>query len=226
MEPLLPDECRVLGVLIEKQMTTPDQYPLSLNAIVNGSNQKNNRFPVMEMDDARAIAAADGLRERGLVSVVEQAGARVAKYKHAAAEKLQCRPAELALLAELLLRGPQTAGELRTRAARMQPFESLVATEGFLHSLLDRPEPLVRRLPPPPGTRAEKWAQMLNPELHPIDAMAVAAGAITAAEQAHSLTASPLADRVEALEADVAQLRDALRKLAAEVGAADPTMGQ
>ena len=87
--------------MIEKQMTTPDQYPLTLNAIVNGSNQKNNRFPVLEMNDDQAYAATEGLRQKGLVVVVEQSGARVSKYKHTAAEKFDCRPAELALLAEL-----------------------------------------------------------------------------------------------------------------------------
>ncbi|HEX8914914.1 MAG TPA: DUF480 domain-containing protein, partial [Humisphaera sp.] len=162
MDPLTPDEARVLGVLIEKQMTTPDQYPLTLNAVVAGASQKNNRFPVVEMTDDAAISAAEGLREKGLAARVEQAGARVSKYKHLAAEKLECRPAELALLAELLLRGPQTLGELRGRASRMQAFESLPATEGFVRSLMDRPTPLVRRLPPAPGTRAEKYEQLLG----------------------------------------------------------------
>jgi uncharacterized protein len=213
MEPLLPDECRVLGVLIEKQMTTPDQYPLTLNAIVNGSNQKNNRFPVLEMNDDQAYTATEGLRQKGLVVVVEQSGARVAKYKHVAAEKLDCRPAELALLAELLMRGPQSAGELRTRASRMAPFESLPATEGFLRSLMERPEPLVRRLPPTPGTRAEKYAQLLCPEAHPIDAMAVAANAIVAAEAAHAPSTPGLADRVALLEQEVDALKEMVRKL-------------
>jgi uncharacterized protein YceH (UPF0502 family) len=169
MEPLTPDECRVLGVLIEKQMTTPDQYPLTLNAIVAGSNQKNNRSPVLEMSDDAAEAAADGLRAKGLVVRVEQSGARVVKFRHAAAEKLDCRPAELALLAELLLRGPQTVGELRGRASRMQAFESLPAAEGFLRSLMERPVPLVRRLPPVPGSRAERYADLLSPDAHPLD---------------------------------------------------------
>lgn len=218
MEPLLPDECRVLGVLIEKQMTTPDQYPLTLNAIVNGSNQKNNRYPVLEMNDDQAFAALDGLRAKGLVVVVEQSGARVAKYKHLAAEKLDCRPAELALLAELLLRGPQTAGELRSRASRMQAFESLPSTEGFLRSLMERPEPLVRRLPPTPGTRAEKYAQLVGPDAHPIDPLSVAAGAIVAAEAAQAPVSDGLTDRVAALEAEVASLRETVDQLKVLLG--------
>src|SRR4051812_20714359 len=162
MDPLTPDEARVLGVLIEKQMTTPDQYPLSLNAIVAGSNQKNNRAPVLEMSDDAAYSAVEALRERGLAVRVEQSGARVSKYKHAAGEKLDCRPAEVALLAELLVREPQTTGELRGRAGRMQAFESLQDVEGFLRSLMEKS--LVKRIAPAPGTRAEKYVQLLTQE--------------------------------------------------------------
>ena len=225
MEPLSPDECRVLGVLIEKQMTTPDQYPLTLNAIVSGSNQKNNRSPVLEFSDDQAYAAAERLREKGLAVRVEQSGARVSKYRHAAAEKLDCRPAELALLAELLLRGPQTVGELRGRASRMQAFESLADAEGFLRSLMERPVPLVRRLPPLPGSRAERYAQLLAPDAHPPDP-ATATTTTTTTSSPSVTTAVPaedgLADRVAALEQEVATLREALRTLATSVGADDP----
>ena len=227
MDPLSPDECRVLGVLIEKQMTTPDQYPLTLNAIVSGSNQKNNRSPVLELSDDAAFTAAEGLREKGLAVRVEQSGARVSKYKHLAAEKLDCRPAELALLAELLLRGPQTVGELRGRASRMQAFESLPSAEGFLRSLMDRPEPLVRRLPPVPGSRAERYAQLLSPDAHPLDpAAATMTASPTAAVPLPPAVLAPadagLADRVAALEGEVATLREALRRLAQSLGADDP----
>src|SRR2546423_14387749 len=102
---LTPDESRVLGVLIEKALTTPDQYPLSLNAIVNGANQKNNRDPVMQMTDDAAFEAAEGLRGKGLAVRVDQAGSRVHKYKHSAIEKLPARTGEVAILAELMLRG-------------------------------------------------------------------------------------------------------------------------
>jgi uncharacterized protein YceH (UPF0502 family) len=107
----------------------------------------------------------------------------------------------------------------------MAPFESLATLEGFLRSLMERPDPLVRRLPPAPGTRAEKYAQLLNPELHPIDAMAVAVGTIAAAEAAQAADPS-LSKRVETLEAEVAVLREAIAKLAAEIGAADPLSPQ
>src|SRR5579864_727012 len=108
---LTPDESRVLGVLIEKALTTPDQYPLTLNAVLNGANQKNNRDPVVAIDDACAFEALEGLRVKRLVVRAEMAGSRVNKYRHQAGETLHVRTAELAILAELLLRGPQTLGE-------------------------------------------------------------------------------------------------------------------
>src|ERR1700688_5054687 len=115
MNQLTPDESRVLGALIEKAFTTPDQYPLTLNAVVNGSNQKNNRDPVTTLDDTRAFDALEVLRGKGLVVRADMAGSRVNKFKHQTSEALHVRPAEVALLAELLLRGPQTLGELRGR---------------------------------------------------------------------------------------------------------------
>lgn len=229
MDPLTADECRVLGVLIEKQMTTPDQYPLTLNAVAAGASQKSNRAPVIELDDDRADAAAEGLRAKGLAARVEQAGARVAKYRHLAAEKLDCRPAELALLAELLLRGPQTLGELRGRASRMQAFESLPAAEGFVRSLMDRPEPLVQKLPPSPGSRAERYEQLLGEELEgggdaadhddAPEPVAATSGAVVP-QEVETLTA-----RVTALEAETAALRAAVRRLAADAGMDDPLRG-
>src|ERR1700726_4571649 len=119
---LTPDESRVLGVLIEKATTTPDQYPLSLNAVVNGANQKNNRDPVMIIEEGRAFEALESLRTKGLVVRSDMAGSRVKKSRQQASEVLHARPAEIALMAELLLRGPQTLGELRGRASRMHPF--------------------------------------------------------------------------------------------------------
>src|SRR6478752_7821538 len=139
---LTPDESRVLGVLIEKAMTTPDQYPLSLNAVVNGANQKNNRDPVLTMEENQAFAALEGLRGQGLVIRSDMVGSRVNKYKHAAGEALHARPGELAILAELMLRGPQTLGELRGRASRMHPMESLDDVKNMLRALSERDEPL------------------------------------------------------------------------------------
>src|SRR4051812_20848139 len=151
---LTPDESRVLGVLVEKATTTPDQYPLTLNAIVNGANQKSNRDPVTTMDEGRAFDAVEGLRGKGLAVRVDAVGSRTNRYRHQAGEGLRVRPAELALLAELLLRGPQTLGELRGRASRMHPFETLDDVKNMLRALTDRDEPLARDLPPSPGSRA------------------------------------------------------------------------
>jgi hypothetical protein len=132
---LTPDESRVLGVLIEKALTTPDQYPLTLNAVINGANQKNNREPVTTMDDGQAFEALEGLRAKGLVIRADMAGSRVNKYRQQAGEAMRVRTAELAILAELLLRGPQTLGELRGRASRMHPFETTEAVKNMLNAL-------------------------------------------------------------------------------------------
>jgi uncharacterized protein YceH (UPF0502 family) len=214
---LTPDESRVLGVLIEKALTTPDQYPLTLNAVVNGSNQKNNRDPVLTIDDNRAFEALEGLRAKKLVVRADMAGSRVNKYKHLAGETLAARAAEVAILAELLLRGPQTLGELRGRASRMHPFESLDAVKNMLTALSTREEPLVRELPPAPGSRAERYAQLLCPDLHPLDLPTGEAG-----QESASAPSGGLSARVDALQVQVAMLKDALRKLASAIGEPDP----
>jgi uncharacterized protein YceH (UPF0502 family) len=202
-------ESRVLGVLVEKAMTTPDQYPLSLNATHNGANQKNNRDPVLNMSEDEVFDGLEGLRNKGLVVRVDVPGNRVHKYRHNAGEVLHVRPAELAILAELLLRGPQTLGELRGRAGRMAPLESLEVTKGMLTSLMTAAEPMVMELPPSPGTRAERYAQLLCPELHPHNAAPVAI----------SSSATPtLLDRVIVLEQKVQTLSDSLNRLLEKLG--------
>ncbi|HWE93751.1 MAG TPA: YceH family protein [Tepidisphaeraceae bacterium] len=212
---LTADEARVLGVLIEKGFTTPEQYPLTLNAVVNGANQKNNRDPVLTMDEGRAFDALEGLREKKLIIRADMAGSRVNKFRHQAGEALHARPAEVAILAELLLRGPQTLGELRGRASRMQPFESIEAVKNMLAALMSREESLVRELPPAPGSRAERYVQLLSPELHPLDVAGPAAAPSTQ-------PSSGLEARVETLERELADLREALRKLALSIGEPDP----
>src|SRR3954471_14429834 len=223
---LSPDESRVLGVLVEKATTTPEQYPLSLNAVVNGANQKNNRDPVLTMDEGAAFEALEGLRAKGLVVRVDMAGSRVNKYRHQAGEALQVRAAELAILVELLLRGPQTLGELRGRASRMHPLESLDVVKNMLRARVEREEPLATELPPAPGSRAERYAQLLCPDLHPLD---VPAGGAAPASPAPPIGGAPpprpppmggavLSELVTRLEPEVKPLRDALRRLAAAVG--------
>jgi uncharacterized protein len=212
---LTPDESRVLGVLIEKAQTTPDQYPLSLNAIVNGSNQKSNRDPVLEMSEDAVHDAAEGLRTKQLAARVDQIGSRVHKYRHSAIETLHVRTAELVILAELLLRGPQTLGELRARASRMQPFESIERVKEMIRALTERPEPFVKEIPPSPGSRAERYAQLLCRDLHDIGE---GAGETSAPVRSAMGTANPLAERVTKLEAEVVSLRELFAKLADAVG--------
>lgn len=161
MEPLTTDECRVLGVLVEKAQCTPAQYPITLNALVSGCGQKSNRNPVVSFDEERVLDALYSLRRKDLAVIVDMAYGRVLRYKHNARKALEIDTSELVVLTELLLRGPQTVGELRTRATRMHPLESLEIVNNILEHLGARDQPLVRKLPPAPGGRAERYAHTL-----------------------------------------------------------------
>ncbi|MCC7350062.1 MAG: YceH family protein [Phycisphaerales bacterium] len=205
---LTADEARVLGVLVEKAQTTPEQYPLSLNALVNGANQKNNRDPVTELDENAVFSAVESLRAKGLVVRVDQMGARVSKYRHNANEVLHVRTAELVILAELMLRGPQTLGELRARASRMHPLESTEQAQGMLDALMNRPEPLAKMIPPSPGTRAQRFVQLLCADSHPIEATTVTAESPT----------GDFKERINRLEEQVRVLRQAVVQLAGSLG--------
>ena len=203
-------EARVLGVLIEKEQTTPEQYPLTRNAVTMGCNQKSNRAPEMSLPESEVAVVLDKLTVHGLVGRVNPLGSRVEKYRHNAAERLGLRPVEMAVLAELLLRGPQSPGELRTRASRMSAIASLEELTVTLEPLLRRG--LVRRVPPGQGSRAERFAQLLAPDAHPLDAPAR-----PAADSSPRVTSgSP--DRVAALEARVAQLEQRLATLTERLG--------
>lgn len=159
---LTATEIRVLGSLVEKQITTPDYYPLSLNALVNACNQLTNREPVMSLDETTVVRALDGLREKRLATQFSGAEARVAKYKHTLNDRLLLTPGETALLCVLMLRGPQTIGELRTRTERLFPFDTLPEVEEALNALAARkPQPLVTRLPRAPGTKESRYAHLL-----------------------------------------------------------------
>jgi uncharacterized protein YceH (UPF0502 family) len=162
VDTLLNDmETRILGCLIEKELTTPDYYPLSLNALVNACNQKSNRDPIIETGEEEVIPALDSLRFKQLV-VVSAEGGRVPKYRHILAEKLGLLSPELAVMCELLVRGPQTGGELRTRAERMHPFPDSAAMEEILRELMEREPPLVTRLARQPGRKEPRYAHLFS----------------------------------------------------------------
>lgn len=206
--PLDPLEQRALGVLMEKELSTPEYYPLTLNALVNGCNQSSNRDPVLAVSDEEAQAAVDGLRDRHLAATVQGAGARALKYAQRFTEVRGLSVQEAAILAELLLRGPQTPGELRGRSARMYPFQDLTEVDAALSLLAEtEPEPLVVKLPRAPGTKESRYAHLLG---GPVALEAEAAPGVPAAPAAPGLGA-----RVAALEEQLERLRqefEAFRK--------------
>ncbi len=208
-------EARVLGCLIEKQFTTPDTYPLTLNSLTLACNQKSNRDPVMEVEEQVVLRALDTLRDKKLIEMVSMAGSRVMKYKHQAERALVLEPPPLALLSELLVRGPQTAGELRGRAARMCPFENIEAVEQVLGMLATRsPEPLVVLLPRQPGRKEPRYAHLLSGMLKPEELAAMASG--PAPDKAR-ITVQAENERIEKLEVELAMLRQDMSTVQAQV---------
>lgn len=197
---------RVLGCLIEKQLCTPEVYPLSLNALVNACNQKSNRDPLMALDEATVVRALDELRDCKLACMVSLAGSRVIKYEHQAVTELQLEKAPLALLCELLVRGPQTLAELRSRAERMLAFLDPAEAERHLRDLLERHEPLVVLLPRQPGRKEQRYAHLL------CGAIAIEE-APTAAPEPARLVVQAENERLARLEGEVAALRTTLEQL-------------
>lgn len=192
---------------------------MTLNSLVNGANQKNNRNPVTQYDDNDVLRAINGLKAKGLVIQVDSAGSRTSKYRQEAGQKLGLGKAALVLLAELMLRGPQTLGELRSRASRMQPFETIDQVRGTLEGLTERNPPLIRRLPPPPGSRAEEYQQLLSPDANPVDPTDLPD---SSAEQSLLVGAPTTRQRIAQLESQVARLEQAVRHLATALGEPDP----
>lgn len=209
MMQLTPHECRALGVLVEKAQTTPQQYPLTLNALTAGCNQKNNREPVMDLSHEQAQIALDGLRHKGLAREVMLSGSRVEKFRHVARETLEIDTRELVILAELMMRGPQTLGELRNRASRMHALESTDVVKNIIDGLMGRPEPFVRELPPAPGDRAPRYAQLLCPEAHPLDAPPAVASVSVPPRH----VPDDLRQRVENLEREMERLKLVISQL-------------
>jgi hypothetical protein len=240
---LTPIEARVIGCLIEKQITTPDQYPLSLNALVNACNQKSNRDPVLELEERIVQHTVDDLGRKHLVVEKSGFGSRVPKYQHRFCNTeygtLKLDPQELAIVCELLLRGPQTPGELRSRAARMADFSDVSEVEAALTRLSRREDgPFVTQLAREPGRRDSRWAHLFSgpvegggAELHPVDARVDAghaAGdrATATAGALRSAIATPETafpdmrqeDRLERLEDEVRALRAELNDLKSRLG--------
>ena len=207
-------ECRVLGVLIEKERTVADSYPLSLNALVLGCNQKTARDPVLNASEAEVLAAVDDLKALSLV--VEVSGSRVARYEHNLQRVLHVPSQSVAILALLMLRGPQTAAELRASTERLHRFADISSVEAFLDELAARqPEPLVLRLPRAPGAREARWAHLLG---GPVEVANAASAAATDDVVSSGEIAALKANQMR-LHAEVAHLRAQLQRLAAELGA-------
>ena len=198
--PLSPAELRVLGALIEKESTTPEYYPMSLNALVAACNQKTNRWPVTEYADDDVLAALEDLKPRGYAAAIT-GGSRVTKFAQRFTEKLNLGRRETAILCVLMLRGPQTIGEIKGRTERMYSFADLDETETVLQKMIDSSEgALVQKLPHAPGTKEPRFAQTL-------------AGAVELAAREITPAHSPAPDRLASLEAEVALLRDEVAEL-------------
>ncbi|HET9527419.1 MAG TPA: YceH family protein [Pyrinomonadaceae bacterium] len=198
MPTILTDiETRVLGALVEKQVTTPEYYPLTLNALTLACNQKNNRYPVTSYSETQIAAAVESLREKNLAYVFYGSTSRVPKYKHVMPEVLHLNSAELALMCVLMLRGPQTLGELRGNAARLHEFAGLDEVEQALNALISRePEPLVVRLPRQVGQKEVRFAQLLSGEV-PVETVL----------EAPRVPRESLEQKVDRLAAEVESLR-------------------
>jgi hypothetical protein len=201
VDTLLNDtDVRVLGALVEKAITTPDYYPLSLHALTTACNQTSNRHPIVSYDEATVSSAIDRLRRASLVRGMQRADSRVTKYSHLLTDALNLTPRELAVMGVLMLRGPQTAGEIKTRAARLADFEVLAEVDETLSALIERASPLVVRLPRQPGQKELRYAHLLSGEV-----------TVDSVEHTTEKDAPPQAaagERLAALETAMAELQN------------------
>lgn len=203
-------EARILGCLIEKQITTPDYYPLTLNSLTSACNQKSNRSPVVSFEETTVVRGLDSLRQKGLAEKILKADSRVPKYQHTLHERFTLSNGAVAVLCELLVRGPQTVGELRTRADRMYSFDGLTEVEETLDMLMKREEPLVTKLPRQAGRKEPRFMHLLSgepsaEELEPAIPEEKAAVLVRAENE-----------RIARLEEDLAALRRELDALSTE----------
>jgi hypothetical protein len=221
MEPLTFAEARVLGTLMEKARTVPDTYPMSLNALVAGCNQKSSREPVTNLREAEVQEALDGLKRRSLAFTSR--GSRVDRWEHNFQRAMVVPEQSAVLLGLLMLRGPQTAGELRIHSERWYRFADISSVEGFLEEMQARSEekggPLVVQLPRAPGSREARWAHLL---CGPVEAALTSPAAAGEAAPAAAPGAASLAARVATLESEVAQLRTQLADLCSQLGLSPP----
>lgn len=213
MYDLTPNEARVIGSLIEKALTTPDQYPLSLNSLTMACNQKSNREPVMELLEAQVQSTLDDLVKKHLVSPISAMGSRVVKYQHRFCNtqfsELQLSPGELAVVCVLLLRGWQTPGELRTRTQRLHDFNDVLDVEKVLHQMMARNQPLIARLDREAGKRESRYAHLFGTD---INDQARPSVSITP-----SATQAEPADDIAALKAEISNLRAQYEQLSERV---------
>jgi uncharacterized protein len=203
---LTPMEARVLGSLVEKEITTPEYYPLSLNALANACNQKNNREPVTNLDEDQIRQALHGLEDDGLAGPARGTESRVTKYEHHMQEVFNFTRGEVAVVCVLLLRGPQTPGELRGRTERMHRFEELSDVQATLQRLMQREPPLAKVLPRQPGTKEARYAHLLAGDV-------VEAPPGTAFVESGTSSMAQLEAEVAALRQEVAELRGQVERL-------------
>jgi uncharacterized protein YceH (UPF0502 family) len=206
MEFILTDvEARVLGALIEKDLTTPEYYPLSLNALVHACNQKSNRDPFMNLDEEAVKQALRTLDKKELAGPADNMESRVTKYEHRLQEVFNFTRHEIAILCELLLRGPQTPGELRNRADRMHKFEDLGIVQTTLRRLMEREPPLVKILPRQPGTKEARYAHLLSGDMDAFET--------GPREEASTGSSSSASERITSLENDITNLQKEIADL-------------
>lgn len=196
-------ETRVLGSLVEKEITTPDYYPLSLNALINACNQKSNRDPLLHLDESAVRQALHVLNEKGLAGATSSADSRVTKYEHRLQEAFNFHRNEIAILCVLLLRGPQTPGELRGRAERMHRFDELSDVQSALQLLMKREPPLVKMLARAPGTKEARYAHLLAGDVESWEPPADGDAAVSADGE----RVAHLEDQVADLQKDIAELK-------------------
>ncbi|MFB2774452.1 YceH family protein [Shewanella xiamenensis] len=214
-------EARVIGCLLEKEVTTPEQYPLSLNALTLACNQKTSREPVLELTEAQVQAALDSLNKKRLISEQSGFGSRVVKYKHRFCNtefsELQLSSAAVAIICLLLLRGPQTPGELRTRSNRLHDFKDVLEVEACIKQLMERDKPVLAPLPREPGKRECRYTELFSQGAEQISAASFTNATNADAHPLNEQDRQQLEARVTQLEEQVAELKDKLESLIASL---------